>query len=102
MLFLEGKVLADPASASEGDRIRFQWAEVKGLRSPDQLQEFDLVFYNEVDPTLGAGLMFFGGQAGLKQVSGLEQGIQDMITALKEAGPPGDEAPRGQQGEVDR
>ena len=89
MLFLEGKVVADAASASESDHIRFQWAEVKGLRSPDQLQKFDLVFYNENDPVQGAGLMFFGGQAGLKQISGQEEGIREMINALKEAGAPG-------------
>ena len=89
MLFLEGQVLADPNSATDGDQIRFQWAEVKGLRSPEQLQEFDLVFYNETDPVQGAGLIFFGGQAGLKRVNGLDQGIQDMISALKEAGAPG-------------
>ena len=89
MLFLEGKVLAEAASADESDSIRFEWAEVKGLRRPDQLQEFDLVFYNEANPIQGAGLMFFGGQAGLKQVSGLELGIQEMIVALKNAGAPG-------------
>jgi hypothetical protein len=89
MLFLEGRVSADPGSAGEGEMIRFQWAEVKGLRSPEQLQEFDLVFYNEADPVQGAGLMFFGGQAGLKRVNGLDQGIRDMISALQEAGAPG-------------
>jgi hypothetical protein len=89
MLFLEGKVLADPATAGEQDRIRFEWAQVKGLGNPDQLSDFDLTFYNEVDPVAGTGLAFFGGQAGLKQVSGLDQGIKDLIAALKEAGAPG-------------
>jgi hypothetical protein len=89
MLFLEGKVLADPAAAGENDQIRLQWAEVKGLSNADQLQPFDLVFYNEADATLGDGLMFFGGQAGLKQVSGLQQGIKDIIANLREAGAPG-------------
>jgi hypothetical protein len=89
MLYLEGKVVADPAETGPDDQIRFQWADVKGLGNPDQLQAFDLVFYNEADPLQGAGLMFFGGQAGLKQVSGLEAGIRDLITTLKEAGMPG-------------
>jgi hypothetical protein len=87
MLFLEGKVVAD-AAAGANDAIQFKWAEIKGVRSPEQLEEFDLVFYNESDPLQGAGLMFFGGEAGLKQVNGLEAGIQDMISMLKEAGQP--------------
>jgi hypothetical protein len=89
MLFLEGKVLADPAEAGANDQIRFRWAEVKGLGHPEALPDFDLVFYNEADPLQGAGLMFFGAKAGLKQVSGLEGGIRDLITTLKEAGTPG-------------
>ncbi len=90
MLFLEARVLANPDSASEDDQIRFQWAEVKGLSAPEQLDEFDLVFYNESDPVQGDGLVFFGGQVGLKSVSGLGQGIRDMITVLREAGAPGE------------
>jgi hypothetical protein len=32
--------------------------------------------------------MFFGGKAGLKRISGLDEGIESIITMLKEAGTP--------------
>ena len=88
MLFLEGKVLSDPALADKNDQIHFQLAEVKGLGNLNHLQKFDLALYNETDSVQGAGLMFFGGQAGYRQPYGLKQGILDIITNLKDAGDP--------------
>lgn len=88
MLFLEGKVVSDLDQATGEDKIQLKWAEIKGLANPDLLQKFDLVFYNESDRDLGAGLTFFGGKAGLKRASGLDQGISDLTLSLKQLASP--------------